>query len=316
MILFTVFTPIYNRRESLHRVWDSLQAQTYKRFEWIVVDDGSTDGVGELLDRYKSLASFPMMVIRQGNRGKHIAWNRALEVAGGELFVPADSDDTFVPETLERFSALWEGIPASERSNYSGINCLCRHPDTGIVVGRRYPQNMMITNNLELFFRYRVGGEKWGCIRCDLLRQHPFPEIPGSNYPATYVWYSLARKYHVLCVNEVLRSYYQDQPNHISAIKEGGIGRAAAIRRHYHCWHVNNNWDYLGLAPLGRVRALAGAARASMEMPEGVRLSLSELKGLFRKALFLAISPLEFLRAVLSRVRGSSEHQGCPLGNQ
>jgi glycosyltransferase involved in cell wall biosynthesis len=46
-MLFTVFTPIYNRAHTLHRVYDSLRAQTLRDFEWIVVDDGSTDNTAE-----------------------------------------------------------------------------------------------------------------------------------------------------------------------------------------------------------------------------------------------------------------------------
>jgi glycosyltransferase involved in cell wall biosynthesis len=293
--LFTVFTPVYNRRNTLHRVWESLCEQICRDFEWIVVDDGSTDGVGELIKQYQSQATFPMTVIKQTNQGKHIAWNKAVTIAKGELFVPADSDDSFIPTALERFAVLWDSIPAMERVNYSGINCLCQDPDTADIIGNCFPQNLMVTNNLELFFRYKVTGEKWGCIRIDLLRKLPFPEIPGTNYPATYLWYSLARNYHVFCVNEVLRYYYQDQPNHISAGKAGGTGRPATIRRHFFCWHLNTNWDYIGLLPLGRIKALAGAARASMEMPGGVRQSLLELQGAFRRFLFLLMLPVAHL---------------------
>lgn len=98
-ILFTVFTPIYNRKDKIHRVWESLTQQTYKNFEWIIVDDGSKDDVIPLLVSYKNQAMFPVTILSQENSGKHIAWNRALEIAKGELFVPADSDDEFVPET-------------------------------------------------------------------------------------------------------------------------------------------------------------------------------------------------------------------------
>lgn len=71
-ILFTVFTPVYNRKDKIHRVWDSLQMQTYPNFEWVIVDDGSTDGIGSLLEEYKQKADFPVTVLTQANSGKHI----------------------------------------------------------------------------------------------------------------------------------------------------------------------------------------------------------------------------------------------------
>ena len=56
MPLFTVYTPTFNRAHTLHRVFDSLQAQTYRDFEWLVIDDGSTDGTPALMERYQSEA--------------------------------------------------------------------------------------------------------------------------------------------------------------------------------------------------------------------------------------------------------------------
>lgn len=70
---FTVFTPVYNRRDKIHRVWDSLRSQTFRDFEWIVVDDGSTDNVMEILAIYKNEADFPVTILRQENKGKHFA---------------------------------------------------------------------------------------------------------------------------------------------------------------------------------------------------------------------------------------------------
>src|SRR5262249_48855085 len=134
-MLFTVFTPVFNRRHTLGRVWDSLRAQTSRDFEWVVVDDGSTDGVLELLREYEREAEFPMTVFRQPNGGKHAAWNRGVALARGELFLPADSDDRFVPETLERLALLWRSIPEADRPGFSGVNVLCRDPETGAVVG-------------------------------------------------------------------------------------------------------------------------------------------------------------------------------------
>jgi glycosyltransferase involved in cell wall biosynthesis len=251
-LLFTVFTPTYNRKHLIHRVWDSLRAQTIRDFEWVIIDDGSTDGTTELLEQYAREADFPVRFERQDNGGKHIAWNRGVRMARGELFVSADSDDAFVPEALERFRHWWLSIEPSERPAYSGINVLCKDPETGKVVGDPYPRSPMVTQNLELDYIYRLSGEKWGVIRTDVLREFPFPEDPALRrqyLSENYVWFRIARRYKLLCVNEPLRLYFRDDQGSLinarSGLIPGGLSRHVNTRYFFKNWHVNNNLDYL-----------------------------------------------------------------------
>lgn len=246
-IKFSVFTPVYNRKNTIHRVWNSLKNQTYKNFEWIVVDDGSTDGVWDMLLEWKKEANFPMILIRQEkNMGKHIAWNRALEVATGELFVPADSDDSFVPTALERFAFHWTNtIPSKERYKFSGINVLCKDPNTEKIIGDKYPKDIFVSNNLDLHFKYKIRGEKWGCIRTDVLRERPFKEVRGSFLPENWIWFYIARKYKVLCVNEALRYYYTDDKNRLSKPSVKNLLKSAESYYTYLTRHLNDNFDYI-----------------------------------------------------------------------
>jgi glycosyltransferase involved in cell wall biosynthesis len=282
----------------LHRVWDSLRAQTDRDFEWIVVDDGSTDGVGELLESYARQADFPMTVLTQVNQGKHFAWNRAVDLARGELFVPADSDDEFVPETLQRFRALWQAIPAACRERYSGVNVLCRDQN-GQIVGDLFPQDLMTSDNLELYYRYKVDGEKWGCLRTDLLRQRKFPEIRGRGcFPLNWCFYWLAQRYRVLCANEVLRIYYRNLSDSITKCHGAKLVSASEVLYLGIVWNLGANYAYLrrhvslvklarhfvgwwriglltGRAPAKMVADLesAGARRAAwLTMPAGTAL--------------------------------------------
>jgi glycosyltransferase involved in cell wall biosynthesis len=252
-MLFTVFTPTYNRRDEVHRVWDSLQAQTCRDFEWVVVDDGSTDGGVAVLRTYEAAADFPMRIATQEHGGKHMAWNRGVKEASGELFVPADSDDAFLPRTLERFKGWWLSIPKRERSSFSGINVLCQDPETGAVVGTPFPESPMVSQNLDLAYVHRVRGEKWGCIRTSTLREVPFPEdeaLRGVCVAESYLWFTLARRYRVLCVNEPLRLYYRDAANSIIAARAAGglrnrLNGQAPARYFFKSWHLNTNLDYL-----------------------------------------------------------------------
>ena len=67
---FTVFTPTYNRAHTITRVYDSLVAQTYRDFEWIVIDDGSTDATKLLIKKWQDTARIFIRYYYQENSGK------------------------------------------------------------------------------------------------------------------------------------------------------------------------------------------------------------------------------------------------------
>lgn len=243
---FSVFTPVYNRRHTIHRVWESLQSQTFRDFEWIVVNDGSNDGIETILEEYKARASFPIIIIHQSNQGKHIAWNRAVEVAQGEIFVPADSDDGFIPETLEYFFKYWNEIPEIERPGFSGINVLCIDSVTRLIVGEKFPQSPFVSNNLDLVYKYKIKGEKWGCVRTDCLKLRKNPEIPSSHMPEGWIWFWLARRFKVLCVNVPLRIYYQNDGGNITMKTDKEThNKRLQINYIFLCWHLATNLDYI-----------------------------------------------------------------------
>ena len=105
---FTVFTATYNRVSLLPRLHESLRTQTFQNFEWIIVDDGSTDDTRQLITSWSSASPFPIRYIWKPNGGKHTAINVGVRKATGYLFAAIDSDDYYVPEALERMLFLLE----------------------------------------------------------------------------------------------------------------------------------------------------------------------------------------------------------------
>src|SRR4029450_3226305 len=93
--LVSVITPTYERRQLLPRLYESLRAQTMRQFEGGVVDDGSTDGTRALLDAWAAEAPFPIVGHRQENMGKHVALNRAFDLARGVYVAMIDSQDRY-----------------------------------------------------------------------------------------------------------------------------------------------------------------------------------------------------------------------------
>ena len=71
MPLITVFTPTFNRANKLYRVFESLQKQTFRDFEWVIVDDGSSDNTTEVVEGFKKMdTDFAIVYHRQKNAGK------------------------------------------------------------------------------------------------------------------------------------------------------------------------------------------------------------------------------------------------------
>ena len=101
MIELTIFTPTYNRAYCLGRLYESLCAQDDDRFEWMIVDDGSSDETKELVDCWAKQSSFPIRYVYQDNSGKMVAHNRGVQEAQGKYFVCIDSDDYIAPEAVK-----------------------------------------------------------------------------------------------------------------------------------------------------------------------------------------------------------------------
>jgi glycosyltransferase involved in cell wall biosynthesis len=208
--VFTVFTATYNRAHTLHRVYESLKAQTYRDFEWLIIDDGSTDNTRELVKQWQQENLFPIRYLYQENSGKHIAFNRGVREAKGELFLTFDSDDSCVPQALERFKYHWDSIPEDKKEKFSAVTALCINQE-GEQIGNSFPFEVTDSDSIEIRTKYGVVGEKWGFQRTEVLKMFPFPEIPGEKFITEgIVWNRLSRQYKTRYVNEKLRIYYED----------------------------------------------------------------------------------------------------------
>lgn len=204
---FTVFTPTFNRAHLLHRVFNSLCSQSFTDFEWLIIDDGSTDHTVELVKGWQDKNLFPIRYYYQENQGKHIAWNRAADMAHGDYFLWADSDDEFVPESLELFRNSLENIPSHDRDKFYGVVALCKFSD-GSIVGGAYPPNKSVSDFIELDLR---GSEEWCCGRTKIHREIRFEEdIKGSYLPESTIWLKIGKKYKIALLNRPLRIYHQE----------------------------------------------------------------------------------------------------------
>lgn len=218
----TILTPTYNRASLLPRLFDSLLRQTNKDFEWIVVDDGSTDDTREVVANLKEKCggAFPMGYVYKANGGKHMAINIGAERARGELLFIADSDDLLIDDALETVANSWHDI--SDDKSFAGIAGLDITMDTREVIGSGLPQGHIDCNAIDIRYRHHVTGDMKEVFRTEVLREFPFPEFAGERFcPEQLVWFRMARRYRLRYINKPI--YIADyQPDGITA----GITRA------------------------------------------------------------------------------------------
>jgi glycosyltransferase involved in cell wall biosynthesis len=212
---FTVFTPTYNRAHLLPRVYESLKQQTFRDFEWLIIDDGSTDNTREVVHAWQPIAPFPIRYIAQPNGGKHTAVNRGAREAQGNLLAILDSDDWYLPQALDRFLHHWNSIPEPARAGFAGVTGLCAY-ESRELIGSRFPQDVFDSDPIDLRYRHNVQGEKSGVVRTEVLRQFPYPEDVGKYISESVVWNRIARNYKTRFINEVLT---------VKEFQPGGITR-------------------------------------------------------------------------------------------
>lgn len=206
---FTILTPIYNRAGTLHRVYESLKRQSCRDFEWLVVDDGSTDRTHDMVRAWQAQGEFTIRYIWQKKQHKKTAFNRGVREAHGEFVVTLDSDDEMPPEALQVLKDTWDSIEPDQRARYVAVTGLCARPD-GEIVGQPFPHDMFDASAADLYFRYRVKGEKFGSLRTEVLRRFPFPEEVAGYVPESLIWWAMARDgYLNRCINRVIRVYHQ-----------------------------------------------------------------------------------------------------------
>ena len=212
-IRFTVFTPIYNRRHTIHRAFDSLMRQSCKDFEWLVIDDGSTDNVKEVIDDYAAQADFPVRYYYKENGGKHTASNMAYGLMTTPYFTVLDSDDALTDDAVEKMLAAWDAIPPADREQYWCIVGHCLNVYTQSIIGEPFPPNA----NAQTEPVHTVG-DKTAALRTEIARQYPFPEPDGTTFVTeSVVWNRIDRDYRQYYINDFYKIVYPNEPDSLTA---------------------------------------------------------------------------------------------------
>lgn len=200
MSSITIITPTYNRADLLPRLYESLLKQTVMDFEWLVIDDGSSDGTGELIKNYIQEKRLPIHYEKQPNAGKHTALNRGIAQIESELTFIVDSDDYLTPDAVEIILSYHNKYRNTD--NLCGYSFLRCHQD-GRVNTAYFPEDEKIDTYLSVRINGNIGGDKAEVFYTDILKQYPFPVFEGEKYmPEDVVWMRMSGPYQMLHVNK------------------------------------------------------------------------------------------------------------------
>ena len=287
--IFTVFTPTYNRAHTLHRCYDSLKAQTFRDFEWLIVDDGSSDGTVELVAGWQAEGLVPIRYEPLPHGGAHRVHNHCLTSACGQLYIKLDSDDACEPQALERYWHHWHAIPEPEREGFSGVTALCQDQN-GRLVGSLFPRDPLDCSAAELEYVHKVTGEKWGFLRLDILRQFPFPEADGNFVPESYIWSQVSTRYKTRHINEQLRVWWMDAPSLVHGPNDPA--KNADGHRLMYQMVLNLESSYVFHAPIKLYKVAGLYSRFSQHCGIGFLAQWQGLRGALAKLLWLLAAPV------------------------
>lgn len=246
-IFFTIFTPVYNGEKLFQRAYDSINNSIFKDFEWIIINDGSTDHSDDIIKTLIKDSNIDIKYINwKINKGKHIAWNYASQIAKGNVFIVLDCDDGFIPEALVVLNEKWK--QHYDEKDVYGIDTLCVNPEDGTIYGTGYPYDGVKATFEELYCHYNVRGEKWNSFRTEYMREIKFPEIKSPYYSENYMLNSLSLKYKVIGYNIVLRKYYHVPTSLVNnpSIKLDVV----KMNIHYNAWYLKTyGWKVLRMNP-------------------------------------------------------------------
>lgn len=215
---FTVFTPTYNRGYKIADLYRSLCNQTCTDFEWLIVDDGSTDNTQELVEQFKREGILDIRYYLKENGGKHTAINMASDLAYGEWFFIVDSDDYLTNDALERALYYCKTVEADSRcagvvglrGNIKGevwatgsVEKINKHK-TGNVKG--VEKEYIDASAVDYRYKYKIQGDRAEIVKTNIIKNYKFPVFSDERFmPESYLWFSLSRDgYYMRWFNRVI----------------------------------------------------------------------------------------------------------------
>lgn len=198
----TIFTPTYNRAHTIGRTYQSLCRQSSKEFDWLIVDDGSTDHTAAIVEEWLSENKITIRYVYKENGGLYTGYNIAYSLIESELCVCVDSDDYMPDDAVEKILKCW-----TERGGeqYAGLIGLDFHLD-GTPIGGPFPVGLEEVWFMDLYIKKLHLGDVKPVLRTSLMKTvAPMVGFEGEkNFNPVYMMMQVCDRYPILILNENL----------------------------------------------------------------------------------------------------------------
>ena len=198
----TIFTPTYNRAHTIERTYHSLCRQSCKEFDWLIIDDGSTDNTASIVKAWVAENKIPIRYVYKENGGLYTGYNVAYSLIESELCVCVDSDDYMPDDAVEKIYRCWIERGGEQ---YAGLIGLDFHLD-GTPIGGYFPTGLDNVWFIDLYIKKLHLGDVKPVLRTDLMKTvAPMVGFEGEkNFNPAYMMMQVCDRYPILLLNENL----------------------------------------------------------------------------------------------------------------
>lgn len=198
----TIFTPTYNRAHTIERTYHSLCRQSCKEFDWLIIDDGSTDNTASIVKAWVAENKIPIRYVYKENGGLYTGYNVAYSLIESELCVCVDSDDYMPDDAVEKIYRCWIERGGEQ---YAGLIGLDFHLD-GTPIGGYFPTGLDNVWFMDLYIKKLHLGDMKPVLRTDLMKTvAPMVGFEGEkNFNPAYMMMQVCDRYPILLLNENL----------------------------------------------------------------------------------------------------------------
>lgn len=284
----TIFTPTYNRRNTLERTYKSLIKQTNHDFTWLIVDDGSTDNTKEYIENIIDKNSLDIKYIWQENKGKMQAHNNGVLNCNTSLFMCLDSDDYLPSNTVE---IILKNINKIKNSNCAGIIGYKCISDSTKDLKYKFPD--IEYTNLEKLYDEGYTGETTIIFKTKIIKQYLFPQFANEKFlTEAYIYNKIDRKYFYFICPEILTVYEYQENGLSNSIQKLIINNPIGYMEY---WKQKFNFDYLDKKRKKYIYSGINFICYSLNLRKSA-LSLTDIKKI---GIIIVLYPIGFIKYLL-----------------
>ena len=224
----SVLTPTYNRADTLEKLYTSLVLNSYSNldFEWLIMDDGSTDKTSMLVNGFINQKIIDIKYFKQENKGKMSAMNELVKYATGDVMITCDSDDYFTPDA---FDEIRRNMHLLEENDDTYALAFLIQDSKGNISGNRFEEDNHKGSMFDFYYREKKTGELTLLFKSSIRKEYVHKLENGEKFiTEARLYHEIDEKYHVIGINKpiMVREYQDDgySKNIRKVMKENPVG--------------------------------------------------------------------------------------------